>query len=91
MSVEVKDASVESESLSVALILPPHLTENFEKANGQLRKAYGYGPGVEALVRLWVGCGSAGRIRAEFELAVMGIKKRYLTPDEEGNFDEDCL
>jgi hypothetical protein len=90
MSMAVKDAPVECESLSVALMLPPHLTENFEKANRELSEAYGKAPGVAALVRLWVACGTVGRIRGEFELAVMGIKKRYLNPDEEGNFDADC-
>ena len=27
----------------------------------------------------------------EFELAVLDIRKRGLNPNEEGNFDEDCL
>jgi hypothetical protein len=73
------------------LELPPHLAENFEKADRQLRELYGQSPGVQALVRLWLACGTSSRIRREFELAVLDIRKRGLNPNEEGNFDEDCL
>jgi hypothetical protein len=73
------------------LVLPPHLTANFEKVDGQLREFYGTSPGVPALVRFWVACSTASRIRKEFELAVLDIKKSNPTPNEEGHFDEDSL
>jgi hypothetical protein len=88
MSLELKmPPEVEDQSL----VLPPHLTENFEKADRKLRELYGQSPGVPALVRLWVACGTSSRIRREFELAVLDIKKRNLNPNEEGDFDEDSL
>ena len=73
------------------LVLPPHLTANFKKADSQLREFYGTSPGVPALVRFWVACSTASRIRKEFELAVLDIKKSNPTSNEEGHFDEDCL
>jgi hypothetical protein len=88
MSLELK-APPEVEGLP--LELPPHLVANFEKADRQLRELYGQSPGAPALVRLWVACGTTSRIRREFELAVLDIKKRNLNPNEEGDFDEDCL
>jgi len=42
-------------------------------------------------VRFWVACSTASRIRKEFELAVLDIKKSNPTPNEEGHFDEDSL
>ena len=88
MSVELK-APPQVDDLPV--VLPPHLTENFEKADRQLRELYGQSPGVPTLVRLWVACGTSSRIRKEFERAVLDIEKRDLNPNEKGNFDEDCL
>ena len=73
------------------VVLPPHLTENFEKAEAQLRELYGVAPGVTALVRLWLACGTPSQIRREFELAVLDIKKRAIPPNAEGNFDDDFL
>lgn len=71
--------------------LPPHLRENFEKADAQLRELYGDSPGVTALMRLWIACGTSSQIRVEFEHAVLDIKRRDLNPNEEGDFDEDSL
>ena len=71
--------------------LPPHLRENFEKADAQVRELYGDSPGVTALLRLWLACGTSSQIRVEFERAVLDIKRRDLNPNEEGDFDEDCL
>ena len=71
------------------VILPLHLTENFEKADTQLRELYGIAPGVSTLVRLWLACGTSSQIRREFELAVLDIKKRAIQPNAEGQFDED--
>lgn len=73
------------------VILPPHLTANFEKADRQLLQAYGSSPGVIALVRLWVACGTSKEIQREFERAVLDIKRKTLNPPENGEFDEDCL
>jgi len=71
--------------------LPPHLRENFEKADTQLQELYGASPGVAALIRLWLACGTSSQIRVEFERAVLDIKHPDFTPNEEGDFDEDCL
>jgi hypothetical protein len=71
--------------------LPPHLRENFEKADTQVRALYGASPGVTALMRLWLACGTSSQIRVEFERAVLDIKRQELNPNEEGDFDEDCL
>jgi len=72
-------------------LLPAHLRENFEKAEAQLREAYGRSPGVPALVGLWLSCSTGSRIRTEFERAVLDIKRRGLAPNERGEYDEDCL
>jgi len=42
-------------------------------------------------VRLWVACGTSGRIQREFERAVLDIKRKTINPNEECEFDEDCL
>ncbi|HTB79596.1 MAG TPA: hypothetical protein VK717_01785 [Opitutaceae bacterium] len=73
------------------VVLPPHLTANFEKADGQLRECYGASPGVPALVRLWLACGTSSRIRKEFESAVLDITKSNLSETEEDSFDDDSL
>ncbi|MDD3179576.1 MAG: hypothetical protein PHQ04_04410 [Opitutaceae bacterium] len=73
------------------LVLPPHLTANFEKADRQLMESYGSSPGVTALVRLWVACGTSREIQREFERAVLDIRRKTLNPPESGEFDEDCL
>lgn len=74
-----------------AVVLPPHLWENFEKADAELREFYGVSPGALALMRLWLACGASYRVRAEFERSVLDIKHRGLHPNEHGDFDEDCL
>ncbi len=89
MSTETKDSVTMEEGTPV--VLPPHLTENFEKADAQLRELYGVSPGVSALVRLWVACGTSSLIRVEFERAVLDIKKREINPNHEGHFNEDDL
>lgn len=68
-----------------------HLTANFEKADSLIREFYGQSPGVSALVRLWVACGTSRRIQREFERAVLDIKRKTINPNEECEFDEDCL
>ena len=73
------------------IVLPPHLTANFEKADNLLNEFYGQSPGVPALVRLWVACGTSGRIQREFERAVLDIKRKTINPNAECEFDEDCL
>ena len=73
------------------LVLPPHLTANFAKADRQLLQSYGSSPGVIALVRLWIACGTSKEIQREFERAVLDIKRKTLNPPENGEFDEDCL
>ncbi len=73
------------------LVLPAHLTANFEKADRQLLESYGSSPGVAALVRLWVACGTSKEIQREFERAVLDIKRKTLNPPVSGEFDDDCL
>jgi hypothetical protein len=89
MSTETKDSMAIEEGLPV--VLPPHLTENFEKADAQLRALYGVSPGASALVRLWLACATSSLIRVEFERAVLDIRKRGSNPEREGHFDEDDL
>ena len=69
--------------------LPPHLRENFEEADRYLRDTYQMSPGIPALVRMWLAVGRPSQIATEFERAVMDIKRRGLTPNREGYFDED--
>ena len=52
-------------------VLPPHLRENFEKAERQIQADYAMSPGVTGLVRLWLACDTSAQIRREFELAVL--------------------
>ena len=84
---EVPALPVEADGL--AIVLPPHLTDNFAKADRQLREFFGESPGVPALVRMWLACGTSSQIRREFELAVLDIKKRSVTPNPGDEFDED--
>jgi hypothetical protein len=88
MSVEL-EAVPKVEGLTV--VFPPHLTENFEKAQCQIKEYYGLSPDVPALVRLWVACGTSWRIRREFERAVLDIQRKTINPPDDGIFDEDCL
>jgi hypothetical protein len=88
MNLELKMPSTVEEQ---SLVFPPHLMEKFERADRQLRELYGQSPGVLTLVRLWHTCGTATQIRKEFERAVLDIEKCTLTPNQEGDFDEDCL
>ena len=83
------EAKAPDEVAELVQALPPHLRENFEKADGELRHLYGDSPGPAALVRMWLACGTPSQIAREFELAVMDIKRRGLSPNEEGYFDED--
>lgn len=71
--------------------LPPHLRENFERADQQVRERYGTSPGVTALIRLWLACGTSSQIRVEFERAVLDVKRDDLLPDDDELFDEDRL
>ncbi|HEX2853954.1 MAG TPA: hypothetical protein VHO24_12000 [Opitutaceae bacterium] len=85
------EASLVPEVDGLPIVLPPHLTENFEKAQSQIKDFYGLSPDVPALVRLWVACGTSGGIRREFERAVLDIKRKTINPLDDGFFDEDCL
>lgn len=85
MSVETKSILVEIEGRP----LPPHLLENFEKADVRLRELYGFSPGVPALFRLWLASSTSSLIRAEFEQAVLDLKNSPFPP--EGRFDLDWL
>jgi hypothetical protein len=73
------------------IVLPAHLTANFEKADQALVESYGSSPGVTALVRLWVACGTSRGIQREFERAVLDIRRKTINPPESGEFDDDCL
>lgn len=92
MTLGTKDApaatgpAIEVDGLT--LVLPAHLLENFETAHRQIQTYYGLSPGVPALVRLWLACGTSTRIRLEFERAALDITKRGLNPHEEDYFDD---
>ena len=85
------NSSSVSGSLRLALVLPAHLTANFEKADRQLLASYGSSPGVAALVRLWIACGTSREVQREFERAVLDIRRKTIHPPESGEFDDDCL
>jgi len=90
MSLETKTPpAVEEEGVTV--VFPPHLLQNFEKADRELQEAYGHAPGVPALIRMTSACWTSARIRREFERAVLEIRRRTLHPPETGEFDEDCV
>lgn len=94
MSTEISNAPTTMEAPPVdglPLVLPAHLTANFEKADRQLLESYGSSPGVAGLVRLWVACGTSREIQREFERAVLDIRRKTLNPPASGEFDEDCL
>lgn len=73
------------------LILPPHLTENFAKAETQIKKMYGVSPTQIDLIRLWLACGTSSQIRREFERTVLDMENGGLTPEEETDLDEHCF
>lgn len=83
--------AVTEEETGLPLVLPPHLTENFEKADRKLLEAYGTSPGVTALIRLWIACGTSRGVQREFERAVLNIRRKTLNLPEDGEFDEDCI
>jgi hypothetical protein len=91
MSNGSKGPATPVEEAGLAVVFPPHLTESYEKADAELMEAYGLSPGVAALMRLTVACWTPGRIRREFERAVLDIKRKTINPPDDGEFDEDCL
>ena len=86
MSLETK-ASGEIDSLS----LPPHLLENFEKAERNIREIYGKSPTAADLLRLWIATATSWEIQTEFERTVMSFKRSTAQPNKEGLFDEDSF
>ena len=84
-------AKTADEVAELVQALPQNLRENFEKAEGRIKELYGLSPGVPALVRLWIACGTSWRIQREFEYAVLEITRKTINPNDEGTFDEDCL
>ena len=86
--METKEPPV-TEAGGLTMTVPLHLTENFETAVNEIRNRYGLSPDVPSLMRLWLACGTSGRIRREFERAVLEIQRRPLNPYEEAAFDED--
>ena len=88
MTPEVKAPDEVAEMVKV---LPAHLLENFEKAEARIKELYGLSPGVPALMRLWIACGTSWRIQREFECAVLEISRKTINPAEDGIFDDDCL
>ena len=43
----------------------------------------------EQLVRMWIASGEPPQIARQFERSVLDIKRRGLTPNKEGYFDDD--
>ena len=89
MSAETKTDP--TADVGLPIVLPPHLTENFEKAEAQLRELYGIAPGVPSLLRLWLACGTPSQVRREFERAVLDIQRRIIPPNDDGLYDDDLL
>ncbi len=88
MSGATSDPTPVVETEGLALVLPPHLLRNFEKADRQIQETYGVTPGVPLLIRLWLTCGRASHIRREFELAALGKPGRghdFLTDEIDGD------
>lgn len=88
MTPEVK---APDEVAELVKVLPSHLLENFEKAEARIKELYGLSPGVPALMRLWIACGTSWRIQREFECAVLEISRKTVNPEADGIFDDDCL
>ena len=89
MSTETKEAAIAAATEEgLAIVLPPHLTENFETAQRKIAERYGESPDIPALMRLWIACATSARIQMEFERAVLDINKRGFDPHEEDYFDD---
>lgn len=73
------------------LPLPPHLLENFEKAERNIREIYGKSPPASDLLRLWIATATSWEIQTEFERTVMSIKRSTAQPNKGGIFDEDSF
>jgi len=71
--------------------LPPHLLENFEKAERNIRGIYGKSPPASDLLRLWIATATSWEIQTEFERTVMSIKRSTAQPNKDGIFDEDSF
>jgi hypothetical protein len=71
--------------------LPPHLIENFEKAERNIRDTYGKSPPLADLVRMWLATATSWEIRSEFERTVLSIKRSMAQPNKDGIFDEDSF
>lgn len=71
--------------------LPPHLLDNFEKAERNIREIYGKSPPMADLFRLWLATATSWEIQAEFERTVLSIKRSTAQPNKEGIFDEDSF
>jgi hypothetical protein len=76
---------------SLVELLPLHLRENFQKAERNIREAYGKSPCADDLLRVWIACATSWSIQAQFEQAVLDIKKTSVEPNAEGQFDEDSF
>ena len=85
MTPDTKDADALEDLVGA---LPPHLRENFEKANRDIQENYKMSPGIAVLIRMWLASGRPSQIAKEFEFAVLDIKRRDVNPLKE-HFDED--
>ena len=89
MSGVTPEALPTAEAEGLAIVLPPHLLANFERADRQIQEMYGIAPGVPTLIRLWLACGGASYIRREFELAALGKTGRgFELHDDDVDGDE---
>jgi len=73
------------------VVLPPHLLENFEKAERNIREIYGKSPSPLDLARLWLATATSWEIQTEFERTVMSIKRSAAQPNKDGLSDEDSF
>ena len=65
------------------LPLPPHLLENFEKAERSIRETYGKSPPASDLLRLWIATATSWEIQTEFERTVLSNQAEH-GPAEQG-------
>jgi hypothetical protein len=85
----VPAASGAVEEVGVELIVPAHLAAIFEKADSELRAAYGVAPGAATLIRFWLSGATSKRVRKKFETAVLQLNDSVLAFEHGDECDGD--
>ena len=87
MNALTKEPPLASEGTE--LLIPVHLLVPFEKAERDLRAAYGYAPDVTSLIRIWLACATDSRVRKQFEAAALQTNAIVIPSDDEDESDGD--